>query len=195
MRNLCALGISLILFAACSAGADDWPQWRGPQRNGISRETGLLKEWPKEGPKLSWRMADIGSGYSTPAVVGGRLYLLANDGLENEFVAALAVQDGKQVWTARLGNVGEPKQSPNFPAARSTPTVDGAVLYALGSDGDLACVEVDGGKVRWKKNLRSEFGGHPGKWAYSESPLVDGDSLVCTRGGSDATIVAWNKRS
>src|SRR2546421_945799 len=87
MRNLCALGISLLLFGAFSAGADDWPQWRGPQRNGISRETGLLKEWPKEGPKLRWRIADIGSGYSTPAVVGDRLYLLGNDSLENELLA------------------------------------------------------------------------------------------------------------
>src|SRR4029450_11629078 len=88
-----------------------------------------------------------------------------------------------------------PKQNPSFPAARSTPTVDGDVLYALGSDGDLACVEIANGKVRWQKNLRSDFGGKPGEWAYSESPLIDGDALICTPGGSDATIVALNKKS
>src|SRR5205809_4415277 len=134
MQNIYLVCVALMLVAAGSILADDWPQWRGPQRNGMSKETGLLKEWPKEGPKLRWKLAEIGSGYSTPAVVGEHLYLLSNDGLEKEFVAAHAVQDGKRQWTARLGNVGEPKQKPNFPAARSTPTVENAVLYALGSD-------------------------------------------------------------
>jgi len=173
--------------------AADWPQWRGPQRNGISQETGLLKEWHADGPKLRWKVANIGFGYSTPSVVGDRLYLLANEGLENEFVEALAVEDGKRVWTAPLGKVGEPNQKPSFAAARSTPTVENEVLYALGSDGDLACVERAGGKIRWQKNVRKEFGGKPGVWAYSESPLIDGDTLVCTPGGSTATIVALKK--
>jgi outer membrane protein assembly factor BamB len=171
--------------------ADDWPQWRGPQRNGISRETGLLKEWPKEGPRLVWQVTDIGSGYSTPAVVGERLYLLGNQGLDDEFVEALTVKDGKRVWSTRLGKVGNPKQNPNFPAARSTPTVEGEILYALGSDGDLACIETATGKLRWQKNLRKDFGGMPGEWAYAESPLIDGDSLVC----SEATMVALNRKT
>lgn len=192
-RHVCRL--VLLFFIVRSAAANDWPQWRGPQRNGISAETGLLKVWPKEGPKLLWKITDAGSGYSTPAVVGDRLYLLGNEGLENEFVAALAVKDGKRVWATRLGNVGEPKQKPNYPAARSTPTVEGGFLYALGSDGDLACVEIDNGKVRWKKNLRTDFGGKPGAWAYSESPLIDGDTLLCTPGGSEATLVALNKKN
>src|SRR6058998_3255995 len=170
----CSLGIRvvLVLSTALSVIAGDWPQWRGPQRDGVSPETGLLKEWPKDGPALRWKVAAIGSGYSTPAVVGERLYLLANEGLDNEFVEALAVQDGKRIWSTKLGRVGHPKQDPNFPAARSTPTMDGDVLYALGSDGDLACVETDKGKVRWKKNLREDFGGRPGEWAYAESPLI-----------------------
>jgi len=175
--------------------AADWPQWRGPNRNGISEETGLLKEWPKEGPKLRWQIKEAGLGYSTPAVVGERLYLLANEGLENEFVQALAVKDGHRIWRAPLGKVGNPGQKPSFPAARSTPTVDGDVLYALGSDGDLACVETGTGKVRWQKNLRIDFGGKPGTWAYAESPLVDSDVLVCTPGGSEATLVALNKKT
>lgn len=175
--------------------ARDWPQWRGPDRNGISAETGLLKEWPQDGPKLLWELKDIGSGYSTPAVVGDRLYLLSNEGLENEFVQALSLRDGKRIWSTRLGNVGNPKQQPNFPAARSTPTVDGQLLYALGSDGDLACIETATGKILWQKNLRKDFGGKPGEWAYAESPLIDGNTLVCTPGGSDATLVALNKSS
>jgi len=185
----------LLLSATLTAGAADWPQWRGPERTGLSQERGLLKEWPKGGPALAWQVNSIGRGYASPAVVGDRIYLLGNDGLENEFVAALSLQDGKRIWSARLGNVGNPKQQPNFPAARSTPTVEGEVLYALGSDGDLACVETGNGKIRWRKSLRGDFGGKPGDWAYTESPLVDGDTLVCTPGGTEATLVALNKRT
>jgi outer membrane protein assembly factor BamB len=181
-------------FFALAAGAADWPQWRGPQRDGISKETGLLKEWPREGPNLLWQQKDIGSGYSTPAVVGERIYVISNRGMDDEFVQALEVKDGKQVWSTRLGKVG-PNQGPQYPAARSTPTVDGERLYALGSDGDLACVETASGKVLWHKNLRTAFGGKPGKWAYAESPLIDGEVLVCTPGGSEATLVALNKKS
>src|SRR5437773_8860217 len=94
---------SLVLSTALSVVAADWPQWRGPRRTGISQETGLLKEWPKDGPKLLWQIPDIGDGYATPAVVGTRLYLLGNRGMDNEFVQALAVQDGKTVWSTRLG--------------------------------------------------------------------------------------------
>jgi outer membrane protein assembly factor BamB len=180
---------------ALAAGAANWPQWRGPQRNGISQETGLLQEWPKNGPRLLWQVKDIGSGYSTPAVVGERLYLMSNQGMEDEFVRALEVKDGKQAWSTRLGKVGNPNQKPSYPAARSTPTVDGELLYALGSDGDLACLERATGKVRWQKNLRTDFGGQAGTWAYAESPLIDGDVLVCTPGGAQATLVALNKKT
>src|SRR5919106_6733420 len=103
---------AFLLISTLTVVADDWPQWRGPQRNGISQETGLLKQWPKEGPKLDWKVTDIGSGYSTPAVVADRLYLLGNDGLDNEFVQACAVKDGKRIWRTRLGKVGNPQQNP-----------------------------------------------------------------------------------
>ena len=190
------LAVALGLGCASPAlHALDWPQWRGPNRDGISQEKGLLKEWPKEGPKLLWKFEAAGSGYSTPAVVGDRVYLLGNEGLDNESVQAVSAKDGKQLWAARLGKVGNPKQQPSFPAARSTPTVEGELLYALGSDGDLACVETGTGQVRWRKNLRSDFNGKPGQWAYSESPLIDGDLLVCTPGGSEATLVGLNKHT
>src|SRR5882724_8172330 len=128
MNYSCKLYWGLLpFFIAMSVCARVWPQWRGPHRDGISQESGLLKEWPREGPKLIWTVTNIGSGYSTPAVVGQRLYLLGNEGLENEFVQALATKDGNRAWSTTLGKVGNPKQNPKFPAARSTPTVDGDV--------------------------------------------------------------------
>jgi outer membrane protein assembly factor BamB len=186
----CFVSVSALL-----AGAADWPQWRGPDRNGISKETGLRADWPKAGPKLLWQVNDLGYGYSTPAVVGPHLYLLGSKGNDNEFVQALSIKDGHPVWSRRLGKVGNPNQIPPYPGARSTPTVDGEVLYALSSDGDLACLDVSSGNVRWQKSLRNDFGGNPGKWAYAESPLIDGDMLVCTPGGKESTLVALNKQT
>lgn len=187
--------VGLTLLGASCVAAADWPQWRGPQRNAISQEQGLLKTWPAEGPKLLWQTQELGTGYSTPAVAGDRLYVLSNRGTQDEFVHALSTRDGKLVWTTRLGKLGNPDQQPSYPGARSTPTVDGALLYALGSDGDLACVETATGKIRWRKSLRGDFGGQPGVWAYSESPLVDGDAVICTPGGPTATMVALNKKT
>jgi outer membrane protein assembly factor BamB len=180
---------------ALTKSISDWPQWRGPERNGISAEKGLLKEWPRDGPRLLWQVNDIGDGFSTPAVAGTRIYLMSNRGMENEFVQALSTEDGKTIWTTRVGNVGNPNQEPPFPKARSTPTVDGEFVYALGSDGDLVCLEAKSGKIRWRKNLRKDFAGQPHEWAYAESPLVDGDVLVVTPGGAEATMVALNKKS
>lgn len=191
--SLCFSSLSVI--SSANVGSSDWPQWRGPARDGNSKDTGLLKQWPAEGPKLLWQVNDIGDGYSTPVVVGNRIYLMSNNGLENEFVAAHSAQDGKTIWTSRVGNVGNPNQNPPYPKARSTPTVDGNFLYALGSDGDIACLETKTGKIRWSKNIRTEFGGQPGEWAYAESPLVDGDLVVVTPGGAQATMVALNKKT
>ena len=194
MRSRSFLLVVMVGLFSIATQAADWPQWRGPQRNGISRETGLLKEWPKEGPKLIWHVKDVGHGYSTPAVAGNRLYLMSNQGTDDEFVQALNVADGSQAWSTRVGKVG-PNRGPQYPGSRSTPTVDGPLTFALGSDGDLACLNTADGKIRWQKNLRTEFGGKDGAWAYSESPLVDGDKLVVTPGGADATIVALDKKS
>jgi outer membrane protein assembly factor BamB len=180
------------LVSALAVRADDWPQWRGRHRDGISAETGLLKEWPKEGPKLVWQLKDVGGGYSTPSVAGGNLFLMGD--LESEeFVRAYDTGEGKLVWEAAVGKVGK-NRGPQYPGTRSTPTVDGDFIYALGSDGDLVCFDASG-KPRWKKNLRDDFGGEMGRWAYSESPLVDGDIVVCTPGGKDATLIALNKQS
>ncbi len=181
------------VLSLCSAA--DWPQWRGPHRDGISAETGLARQWPKNGPRLMWQVKDLGEGYATPAIAGGRLYVIANRGMENEFVQAMDVATGKAIWTVRLGNVGDPNQQPSYPMARSTPTIDGDVLYALSSDGDLVCLRLANGAEVWRKSLRKDFGGKPGKWAYAESPLVDGDTLVATPGGAEATLVALHKKT
>ena len=186
-QQLAVLGIGSLCWTASAA---DYPQWRGPERNGIAQDTGLLKEWPEGGPELLWQVKDLGSGYSTPSVVGERIFLQNNRGMDNEFVQVLRVQDGSPIWSTRLGKVGNPDQKPPYAGARSTPTVDGAFVYALGSDGDLVCLTVETGEVQWSKNLRTDFGGVPGTWAYSESLLIDGEVLVCTPGGDEATVVA-----
>ena len=180
----------------CSlAVAADWPQWLGPTRDSISKETGLLNEWPKEGPKLLWRVTGLGEGYGAPAVAGGRIYLVSNQGMEDENLRAMSVEDGKTLWTVRLGKVGNPDQAPSYPASRSTPTLDGDLVYAFSSDGDLACVEAATGKVRWQVSTRQAYGGAPSKWAYAESPLIDGDILVVSPGGADAALIAVNKKT
>ena len=195
LRHATLAALPVAWLGTANLHALDWPQWRGPQRNGLSAETGLLQEWPKDGPQLVWQIQDCGAGYSTPAIVGDRIYLLGNEGLENEFVRALAAKDGHEIWRTRLGKVGNPGQKPSFPAARSTPTVDGGLLFVLGSDGDLACLDAGQGEIKWQKNLRTEWGGKPGEWAYAESPLIDGDRLICTPGGADATVVALKKQT
>ncbi len=178
-----------LLWPSISESAD-WPQWRGPDRNGISDETGLLQQWPEAGPELLWQVQDLGDGYGAPAVAEGMIFLVVNNGLQEESVLALDAKDGGRRWKTPIGKVGNPEQRPNYPAARSTPTVVGDAVYALGSDGDLTCLEVGSGKIRWKRNVRSDFGGKPGEWAYAESPLVDGDLLIMAPGAEAAALVA-----
>jgi outer membrane protein assembly factor BamB len=190
-----AVAVLALSVLAGAARAADWPQFLGIRRDGISEEKNLLKAWPPAGPKLLWRAGDVGYGYGSVSVLGGRVYLIGNRGPSEEFVAALDAKNGTPLWTTRLGKVGNPDQQPSYPGARSTPTVDGELLYALGSDGDLVCVDAASGKERWRKNLRTDFGGRPGVWAYAESPLVDGDHLIVTPGGQGATLVALDKKT
>jgi outer membrane protein assembly factor BamB len=192
MKHYFVLACLLTALSGSAVRADDWPQWRGPGRTGLSKETGLLKQWAKDGPKLLWELKDVGDGYSTPAAVGDHIYLMS-DRKGEEFVVALSTKDGAKAWDTAIGKVGR-NRGPQYPGTRSTPTVDGDRVYALGSDGDLACLEREKGKVVWSKNLAKEFGGAPGAWAYSESVLIDGDNLVCTPGGKAATLVALKKK-
>src|SRR5438045_2425074 len=143
---------SVVLLSSGRVFGEDWPQWRGPTRDGISKETGLLKEWPKEGPKLVWQVKTLGFGFGTPAIAGDRIYLQSSEGDESESVKAISAKDGKPVWSTKIGKVGAPKQMPSYPGARGTPTIDGDLIYALSSDGDLACLETKTGNIRWQKN-------------------------------------------
>ncbi len=182
-----------LLTASLGCFASDWPQFRGPGGTGVSAEKGLLKEWPKAGPKLLWQQADIGDGYGSVAVAGPLLYAVSNHGMDDEFVEALRVANGEPVWSARIGVVGNPNQQPPYPMARSTPALDGDRLYVFSSNGDLACLRAATGDILWRKSARTEFGGLPGTWGYGESPLIDGDVVVVSPGGAEATMVALNK--
>jgi outer membrane protein assembly factor BamB len=186
--------LCLALFALPAAAAD-WPQWQGPQRDAISKETGLLKEWPKDGPPLAWKVKGLGGGYSAPSVAGGRIFGMSYRG-GDEVVWALDEKDGAEKWAVTIAPAAKDIGSPGQEGSRCTPTVDGDFVYALGTAGDLVCLKVADGKEVWHKNLKKDFGGRAmARWAYCESPLIDGDKLVCTPGGKDATVVALDKKN
>jgi outer membrane protein assembly factor BamB len=188
----------LLPAAAVLAGSPesfDWPQWQGPDRTAVSKETGLLKEWPKDGPPLAWKAKDLGGGYSAPSVAAGRIFGMSNRG-NDEVVWALEEKTGKELWAARLGAAYTGQRMPQGKEGPGcTPTVDGERLYVVGRGGDLACLQVKDGKILWRKSLTADFGGRVPTWSYQESPLVDGDKIVCTPGGPDATLVALDKLS
>jgi outer membrane protein assembly factor BamB len=168
----------------------DWPQWRGPNRDNHSPDTGLLKEWPKDGPPLAWKAGGIGRGYSSVSVDGKRIYTMG-DAADGGYVHALALDGSRKLWSTKVGRPGG-----NYPGTRSTPTLDGDRVYALGQWGDLVCLEADTGKLVWQKNLEKDFGGRMmSGWGYAESVLVDGDKVVCTPGGPKGTILALNKNT
>jgi outer membrane protein assembly factor BamB len=174
------------LVLAAAAPAADWPQFRGPERDNVSKETGLLKTWPKDGPPLEWEAKGLGGGFSSLSVAGDRIYTLGNKG-DKSFVVALERDGGKVVWTGEVGHSGG--------YLGCTPTVDGDHVYALGQEGDLVCLDVKDGKRVWHHNLLKEFGGSYGGWHYCESPLVDGGHVIVTPGGKDATLVAFDKKT
>jgi outer membrane protein assembly factor BamB len=172
--------------------ADDWPQWQGPDRNAISKETGLLKEWPKDGPPLAWKITGLGGGDSAPSIAAGRIYGMANRG-QDEVVWALSEADGKTVWVSRLGPAFAQRPSQGREGPSCTPTVDGDRLYVEGMGGEVSCLQVSDGKVIWQRSLTRDFGGRLPMWSYRESPLVDGDKVICTPGAQDAMLVALDK--
>jgi outer membrane protein assembly factor BamB len=180
-------------FLASSTLADDWPQWQGSNRNAVSKETGLLKEWPKDGPPLAWKVGDLGGGFSAPAIVGGRLFGMSNRG-NDEVVWALSEKDGKEVWITKLGPAYRGQgmqQGSEGPGA--TPTVDGDRLYVIGDAGDAVCLKVEDGSIVWRKSFVTDFGGSAPTWAYRESPLTDGNKVICTPGSNKAMLVALDK--
>ena len=179
--------VSCLAALAGSSWAADWPQWRGPDRTDISKETGLLKSWPKDGPRLLWTYSDAGIGYSGPAVIGDTLYTLGGDG-SKEFVYAFDTKNQKRLWSTEVGDFFE---SGNGDGPRATPTVDGDHLHVLTGPGDLTCLETGSGKKVWHCNLRKDLKGEMASgWGYSESVLVDGDKVVCTPGGKEGAAVS-----
>jgi outer membrane protein assembly factor BamB len=185
--------LALLLLMPTGAAAQtrgEWPQWRGANRDGISKETGLLKQWPADGPPLAWKTTGAGRGYSSMAIAGGRIYTMGLRG-EREFVVAFDVQTGKELWATPTGKAF---RNDRGDGPRGTPTVDGDRLYALGGNGDLACLETKTGRVVWTLNVLDKFGGENITWGISESPLVLGDRVLVNAGGPGASVVALNKR-
>jgi hypothetical protein len=185
--------IRVLLLLVCAAWsfpafAADWPQWRGPNRDEVSGETGLLKTWPKEGPKLLWTYRDAGIGYSGPAVIGNRIYTM---GCRGDAEYLLAIEDGKQIWELKVG--------PRFDngwgdGPRSSPTVDGDRIYALGGQGNLICASTDGSE-KWRLSMQKDLKGQMmSGWGYCESVLIDGDHLVCCPGGREGTFAKLDKK-
>lgn len=200
-----AFSVLVSLAAICFAGiavADDWPQWRGTNRDGKSPETGLLQSWPEGGPSLAWRASGAGVGYSSLAVVDGRIYTLGDlvdvDGVETgQYALAFSEADGAPVWRTRVGGIHEDER----PGARSTPTFDNGRLYFETTDGDIVCLKAEDGSEVWRRSLIQDFKGYLMKamgsyeWRSSESPLVDDGKVIVTPGHIEAMLVALDAKT
>ena len=180
----------LVMLLSLIAGAADWPQWRGPNRDGLSSETGLLAVWPASGPTVVWKITGLGEGYSSPSIALGRIYTQGQRG-DRQYVLAFDVMTGKKLWETPTGVVFRHRQAGNGP--RGTPTIDNGRVYALAADGTLVCLEAATGKVIWSQNVVQKYGGSVILYGISESPLIEGDRLIVMPGGPDAAIVSLNK--
>jgi len=183
---LTLVGCSFIVGAAADR---DWPQWQGPDRTGVSTETGLLKQWPKQGPPMTWLISNLGQGYGSVAIQGDRVYVQGTQAGKS-VVLCLNRADGKTIWTRALG---ETLNSDKGGGPRGTPSVDGECVYALSENGDLSCLRTKDGSVVWARNILREFNGSNPNWLLSESPLIDGNNLIVTPGGNKAGIAALEK--
>lgn len=185
----------LLVFAAVACSSSslfannfDWPQWRGPDRSDVSKETGLLKTWPEGGPKRVWLYTNAGNGYSGPAIANGKFFILGTRG-GNEILLILDANTGKELVATKLGRVLDNNWGDG---PRGTPTVDGDRVYAMSGMGDLVCLNIADGEIRWQTSM-DNLGGERPNWGYTESVLVDGPQVVCTPGGSDGAVAALDK--
>jgi outer membrane protein assembly factor BamB len=191
-----ALGISVA--AQRRAAKSDWPSWRGPNRDGKSPETGLLTRWPEDGPTLLFSAPGCGSGFSSLAIANGRIYTAGNrepkgGGDIQLCVVALSQTNGAELWVSPLAPEFEHDRGDG---PRSTPAVDGDLVFIESPQGDVVCLHSSDGREVWRRNLKQDFGGKMmSGWGYSESLLVDGERLICTPGGNQALMVALNKRT
>jgi outer membrane protein assembly factor BamB len=185
-----ALTIGTFLSASAFA-AGDWPQWHGAKRDNLSTDTGLLKEWPAEGPKLLWKAQKLGKGFSSVSVAEGKIFSMGDAG-DGAYVFALNETDGKPLWQTRTG---EPGEYGGYHGPRATPSYSDGLLYALNQHGNLVCVDAKTGTLKWQHGLQEELKGSLPGWGYAESPLVVGDLVICTPGGSKGTMAAFDKKS
>jgi outer membrane protein assembly factor BamB len=193
-RSVLALAGVFVLSLSASVSnqsSTDWPQWRGPNRDGRSVETGLLSAWPAGGPPLAWKAGGAGTGYSSMSTAAGKLFTVGSRG-GTEYVHAFNLATGKKLWEAANGSEYSNDRG-NGP--RGTPTIDGNRLYVLGASGDLTCLETSAGKRVWSVNVLREFGGSNPRWGLSESPLVVGERVLVNAGGPGASVVALDKQS
>ena len=166
-----------------------WPQWRGPERTGLSTETGLLRQWPADGPSLAWSTSDLGEGYGSVAIQGGRIFVQGTRETDSALFC-LEESSGRTLWTASLGDRLEHGRGPG---PRGTPTIVEDRIYVLTENGDLACLQAADGQTLWHRNILKDFKGENPKWLISESPLVDGNRLIVMPGGDQASLVALDK--
>lgn len=191
MRRLFWIPALLLLVVSGWTVAADWPQWRGPERNGRSAETGLLKAWPAGGPPRIWTVSGLGQGFGSLALLANRIFVQGTQSGQSALFC-LNRADGKILWSTPIGR-SEEQDRGNGP--RGTPTLDGDRVYVLTETGDLACLKSADGAVLWKRNILTDFNGMNPHWQVSESVLIDGNRLIVTPGGTQATIVALDKMS
>ena len=187
-----ALLLSGSMSVAASSGSFDWAQWQGPNRDATSKETGLLQQWPKDGPPLAWKIKGLGGGYGELSVAAGKLYGMGTRG-EKEVVFALSESDGKELWATPLETPPTQSMPQGQEGPGCTPTVDGDRLYVIGMAGEIACLSTSDGKILWHHSMTQDFGGTAPTWSYRESPLIDGQKVICTPGAANAMMVALDK--
>ncbi|GIW95786.1 MAG: polyvinyl alcohol dehydrogenase [Pirellulaceae bacterium] len=195
MSRVKCFGILMVWFGVIPAGAaeavrHDWPQWQGPARDNISRETGLLASWPAGGPPRMWLYDQAGNGYSGPAIVEGNLYVMGTRH-DREVVLALDARTGQERWATPIDAVYRNNWGDG---PRATPTVDEDRVYVLSGQGTLACLNRNNGQILWSRTMESLGGRRPG-WGYCESVLIDGPYVVCTPGGRRGTIACLDKKT
>ncbi len=214
---LCSFAAPLVFALSISSAQEpvktgDWPQWRGPHRDAISSETGLLKSWPKGGPALLWDSRkvnggqSVGTAYSSMSITQGKIFTMGDQSVPvvkefkkgdkiikktervgSGYVFCLDAETGKEIWKTKVG----PAQGDG---PRCTPTIDGDRVYSTTRQGILTCLKVKDGSLLWQKEFKKDFGGRMmSGWDYSESPTIDGDKLICTPGGKEAVMIALNK--
>ena len=185
-----------LMVAASAVPSGNWPTFRGPDRTGVSNETKLLKSWPQAGPALVWKAEGVGRGYSSLAILGGKIFTLGDGtvaGDADEYLLAYDQATGKPLWKTKTGGPWT-EGNASWQSSRSTPSTDGKLVYVISPHGKLVACDVAKGEIVWQKDFKVEFEGKKGDaWGFSESPLIDGDKLICTPGGDAATVVAFNK--